>query len=96
MSGPERDRFWRELRPNVRIILDGGLAEASLLNGPPGTSVGTPGGEVRFRNIGNHNLHVYRWTWPRTRYYVFGEAEVTPPGIRVTDATVTLEAVLTD
>jgi hypothetical protein len=91
MPGPQRDAFFRELRPNVRIMLDGGLAEASLLNGDPGSSAATPGGEVRFRNLGPHNLHVCRWTWPRPRYYVFGEAEVTPPGLRVRDATVVLE-----
>ena len=92
LSGPERERFFRELRPNVRIMLDGGLAGAVVLNGAPGGSCGTPGNEVRFKNVGKHNLHVYRWVWPQPRYLIIAEAEATPPGLLVTDATVVLEA----
>lgn len=88
----DRDEFFRELRPNSHILLDGGPAEGALINGPPDSATATPGREVRFGNVGTSNLHIYRWEWPKAKYFVFGEAEVTPPGIRVEDSIVVLEA----
>jgi len=87
----ERDDFLRANRIGGLLFLDGALARACQIAGPPGSSCCTPGGEVCFSNVGPHSLHVFRTVWPEARYYVFGQAEAAPPGLRVRDAVVTLE-----
>ncbi len=91
LSGPERNALLEGLPPGVPVMLDGGLAYLSLTGGPPGSSCGTPGNEVRFTNVGQANLHILRWRWPRARYFIFGEAEAAPPGLQVKDAVLVLE-----
>lgn len=92
MSSDERTAFFRSLRSNALINLDGGVAKAVLTGGGPGSGCSIPGSGVHFQNAADTSLHVYRWEWPEARCYVFGEADVTPPGIRVKDEIVILEA----
>jgi len=94
LSGPGRDDLvHHRLRASTFPLLGGGLAAASLIGGEPGSSCGTPGDEVRFLNVGEDVLHVFRWWWPESVYFIFGEAEVSPPGLRVRDAVIRLQAV---
>jgi hypothetical protein len=94
LSGPGRDDLVdHKLRVSTLPLLGGGLAAASLIGGEPGSSCGTPGDEGRFLNVGEGLLHVFRWWWPESLYFVFGEAEVSPPGLRVKDAVIRLQAV---
>jgi len=92
LSPAEREGFFNGLKGQSHVFLDGGLARFVLLGGSAGCSCTTPGEEVQFRNVGEENLYIYRWVWPTPRYFVFGEAEVTPPGLRVRDAIVALQA----
>lgn len=88
-SGP----VLRELHGSIRLLLLGGPSDAMLLGGEPGCYCWTRGGEVMIRNLGDGVLHVHQWLWPEPVCFIFGEAEVTPPGIRVKDAAVRLVAV---
>ena len=91
LPGEERRGYFRNLPGNIRVLLDRWLAEACLINAGPGSSGGDPAGDITFRNVGEHHLTVYRHRLPRHGYYVFGEAEIRPFGLRVKDTIVALE-----
>jgi len=94
MAPKQRDEFFSSLPANSILMLDGGIARACLTAGGPGCSTGSPDGAVSIANDGEDLLYVYRWEWPRTRYFIFGKARVTPPGFAVEDSTIVLHACL--